>query len=172
MISDQNCTARSSITTIIVLHEKFLQFDWLRAVVFQLNLKYLQVKITNLLRVVVQTNNSMICTWYFKIISKFTRLTAREITYNNFQISLVVYWSCYLITYIQIQISHNFSGRGKLRILVSNSILLIVAGLFKSGPGNALHVILYNKQKWCDLEHTGKNSVIREWSHYWKPIKV
>ena len=53
MISDQNCTARSSITTIIVLHEKFLQFDWLRAVVFQLNLKYLQVKITNLLRVVV-----------------------------------------------------------------------------------------------------------------------
>ena len=30
-----------------------LQFDWLRAVVFQLNLKYLHVKITNLLRVVV-----------------------------------------------------------------------------------------------------------------------
>ena len=38
---------------LIVLHEKFLQFDWLRAVVFQLNLKYLHVKITNLLRVVV-----------------------------------------------------------------------------------------------------------------------
>ena len=37
----------------ILLHEKFLQFDWLRAVVFQLNLKYLHVKITNLLRVVV-----------------------------------------------------------------------------------------------------------------------
>ena len=33
--------------------EKFLQFDWLRAVVFQLNLKYLHVKITNLLWVVV-----------------------------------------------------------------------------------------------------------------------
>ena len=33
--------------------DKFLQFDWLRAVVFQLNLKYLHVKITNLLRVVV-----------------------------------------------------------------------------------------------------------------------
>ena len=32
---------------LIVLHEKFLQFDWLRAVVFQLNLKYLHVKITN-----------------------------------------------------------------------------------------------------------------------------
>ena len=37
----------------ILLQEKFLQFDWLRAVVFQLNLKYLHVKITNLLRVVV-----------------------------------------------------------------------------------------------------------------------
>ena len=32
---------------------KFLQFDWLRAVVFQLNLKYLHVKITNLLQLVV-----------------------------------------------------------------------------------------------------------------------
>ena len=41
------------IIIIIPLHEKFLQFDWLRAVVFQLNLKYLHVKITNLLRVVV-----------------------------------------------------------------------------------------------------------------------
>ena len=41
------------ITNLILLHEKFLQFDWLRAVVFQLNLKYLRVKITNLLRVVV-----------------------------------------------------------------------------------------------------------------------
>ena len=37
----------------ILLHEKFLQFDWLRAVVFQLNLKYLHVKITNFLWVVV-----------------------------------------------------------------------------------------------------------------------
>ena len=41
------------IYLFILLHEKFLQFDWLRAVVFQLNLKYLHVKITNLLRVVV-----------------------------------------------------------------------------------------------------------------------
>ena len=37
----------------ILLHEKFLQFDWRRVVVFQLNLKYLHVIITNLLRVVV-----------------------------------------------------------------------------------------------------------------------
>ena len=41
------------INVVILLHEKFLQFDWLRAVVFQLNLKYLNVKITNLLMVVV-----------------------------------------------------------------------------------------------------------------------
>ena len=41
------------ILHIILLHEKFLQFDWLRGVVFQLNLKYLHVKITNLLAVVV-----------------------------------------------------------------------------------------------------------------------
>ena len=27
--------------------------------------------------------------WYFKIVSNFTHLTAQEITYNNFEISLV-----------------------------------------------------------------------------------
>ena len=47
---------------ILILHEKFLQFDWLRAVVCQLNLKYLRVKITKRLPEVVQTNNSMIRT--------------------------------------------------------------------------------------------------------------
>ena len=41
---------RDGVTHLILLHEKFLQFDWLRAVVFQLNLKYLHAKITNLLR--------------------------------------------------------------------------------------------------------------------------
>ena len=41
------------IIRFILLHDKLLQFDWLRAVVLQLNLKYLHVKITNLLRVVV-----------------------------------------------------------------------------------------------------------------------
>ena len=35
-----------TIAGVIVIHEKFLQFDWLRAVVFQLNLKYLHVKST------------------------------------------------------------------------------------------------------------------------------
>ena len=41
------------VKVLILLHQKFLQSDWLRAVVFQLNLKYLHVKITNLLRLVV-----------------------------------------------------------------------------------------------------------------------
>ena len=41
------------IMQFILVHEKFLQFDWLRELVFQLNLKYLHVRITNLLWVVV-----------------------------------------------------------------------------------------------------------------------
>ena len=41
------------VKVLILLHDKFLQSDWLRAVVFQLNLKYLHVKITNFLWVVV-----------------------------------------------------------------------------------------------------------------------
>ena len=43
----------TQFSPLILLHEILLQFDWLRAVVFQLNLKHLHVKITNLLRVVV-----------------------------------------------------------------------------------------------------------------------
>ena len=41
------------VFAFIPLHKKLLQFDWLRAVVFRLNLKYLHVKTTNLLWVVV-----------------------------------------------------------------------------------------------------------------------
>ena len=33
------------IYSVILLHGKFLQFDWLRAVVFELNLKYLHVEV-------------------------------------------------------------------------------------------------------------------------------
>ena len=36
----------TKVTFVIRLYGKFLQFDWLRAVVFQRNLKYLDVKIT------------------------------------------------------------------------------------------------------------------------------
>ena len=39
-------STEASIHSFILLPEKFLQFDWLRADVFQLNLKYLHVKIT------------------------------------------------------------------------------------------------------------------------------
>ena len=42
-----------SFDSVILLLEKFLQFDWLRAVAFQLNLKQLHVKITNFSGVVV-----------------------------------------------------------------------------------------------------------------------
>ena len=35
----------TTVPSFILLHQKFLQFDWLRAVVFQLNLKYLHAKI-------------------------------------------------------------------------------------------------------------------------------
>ena len=41
------------VVVLILLHEEFLQFDWLSEVVFQLNLKYLHVKITNHVWVVV-----------------------------------------------------------------------------------------------------------------------
>ena len=42
---DRECQVRY-IKGFILLPEKFLQFHWLRADVFQLNLKYLHVKIT------------------------------------------------------------------------------------------------------------------------------
>ena len=43
----------NSNINFILLHEKFLHFHWLTSVVFPLNLKYLLVKITNLLWMVV-----------------------------------------------------------------------------------------------------------------------
>ena len=49
----ENDDQQTVILSVILLQEKFLQFDWLRAVVFQINLKYLHVKITNLVWVVV-----------------------------------------------------------------------------------------------------------------------
>ena len=44
---------RQKNSSIYTTTWEILQFDWLRAVVFQLNLNYLHVKTTNLLRVVV-----------------------------------------------------------------------------------------------------------------------
>ena len=45
------------IIIVILLPEKFLPFDWLRAEVFHLNLKYLHVKITV---TIVTQNHQMI----------------------------------------------------------------------------------------------------------------
>ena len=53
LLRENLISSHVKITCFILLHEKFLQFDWLRTVVFQLNLKYLHVKITNPLPVVV-----------------------------------------------------------------------------------------------------------------------
>ena len=65
------------IFTIILHQEKFLQFDWLRAVVFQLSLQYLHVKITNLLRVVVNFMQStwFVCKWEPRIGEHWNRFT-------------------------------------------------------------------------------------------------
>ena len=48
----------ATISMFTLLPEKFLPFDWLRAEVFQLNLKYLHVKIT----VTMVTQNHQIIT--------------------------------------------------------------------------------------------------------------
>ena len=46
------CALRNILINVfILLNEKFLQFDWLRKVAFQLNLRYLHVKIKKPLRV-------------------------------------------------------------------------------------------------------------------------
>ena len=51
-ISNSFCGRMFSLVHYFQLpHEKFLQFDWLGAVVFQLNLKYLHVKISRLFTV-------------------------------------------------------------------------------------------------------------------------
>ena len=47
------CGKVPQVNSVILLREKFLEFDWLRAVVFQLDLKYLHVKISKSLRVIV-----------------------------------------------------------------------------------------------------------------------
>ena len=95
----------------------FCNLIYLRAVVFQLNLKYLYVlvKITNLLWVVIkQISAWFICDiglghkyhlWYFKVVSYFTRVTARENTYNNFEISLMV---CQ--TWLQIMLLYTYTN--------------------------------------------------------------
>ena len=71
------CYSPHDISYVILLHDKFVQFDWLRAVVFQLNLKYLHVKITNLFGVAVYCLH--VCDiWhkdhlrYFKIVSQIS----------------------------------------------------------------------------------------------------
>ena len=68
----------------ILQQEKFVQFDCLRAVIFQLNLKYLHVKITNLfLDSIARDIWHKYHSRYFKIVSNFPCLTARLIAFNK-----------------------------------------------------------------------------------------
>ena len=68
---------------LILLHEKFLQFDWLRAVVFQLNLKYLHVKITNLSSQISRITILKYHSWYLCQISLLIMLLPILITLNS-----------------------------------------------------------------------------------------
>ena len=128
------------ISIIILLHEKFLQFDWLRAVVFQRNLKYLHVKITTfcgywykqIIAWFVLDISHKYHSWYFKIVSNFTRLTARKITYNNFEISLVVFMpnttTNHAITYTNYYYYYHSNSSAKL-IWKDKQLLLLLLSL-------------------------------------------
>ena len=64
---------------------------------------------------------------YFKIVSNFTRLTAREITYNNFEISLVVFipniTTNHAITYTNLR--ENLNAWGGERLLSGSGVGLV-----------------------------------------------
>ena len=53
-------TEKKEITLYILLPGKFLQFDWLRADVFQLNLKYLHVKVAVTMVTQNHQNNNLL----------------------------------------------------------------------------------------------------------------
>ena len=53
MLKYKTLTPGLTVNMFLLLREKILQFDWVGAVVIQLNLKKLHVKITSLLRVAV-----------------------------------------------------------------------------------------------------------------------
>ena len=57
---------------------------------------------------------------YFKIVSNFTRLAAREITYNNFEISLVVYHykSCYYL--------YSYTNNAMTKIMVTEAMMMMM----------------------------------------------
>ena len=65
--------------------------------------------------------------WYFKIVSNFTRLTAREIAYNNFEISLDVFMpnitTNHAITYTNLR--ENLNAWGGERLLSGSGVGLV-----------------------------------------------
>ena len=88
---------------------------------------------------------------YFKIVSNFTRLTVREITYNNFEISLVVFmwnittnhallyrywWNTRIFPFTKKSSSRAYLHLSRVRILVSPWLLTWLANYkraFRSG---------------------------------------
>ena len=85
--------------TLLYQYKRNFWFWFLRAVVFRHNLKYLHAKLQTFCG---SESCKQIIAWFvrdiwhkyrslFKIVSIFTRLTAREIAYNNFEISPVVF---------------------------------------------------------------------------------
>ena len=79
------------IIFFILLHKKQLQFDWLRAVVLQLNLKYLHVKITFAgSSINKQQHNLYFWHNYHSLYFKLSQISL-SVTYNNFEISLAVF---------------------------------------------------------------------------------
>ena len=66
------------------------------------------------------------CDNYFKIVSDFTRLTAREITYNNFEIFPVVCMPNITTNHAITYTNTNFSNRLKRQQLAKPMILDIV----------------------------------------------
>ena len=68
--------------------------------------------------------------WYFKIVSNFTRLTGREITYNSFEISLVVFMP-------NITTNHTITYTNNNN---NNSLLLLLVRMFYDNDDDDLYL--------------------------------
>ena len=89
---------QKNITMLILLHEKFLQFVWLTLEQWYFSFiwntythEYYKPFAGSRIAWFVCDIWHKYHLWYFKIVSNFTCLTAREITYNNFETSLMVF---------------------------------------------------------------------------------
>ena len=72
---------------ILVLSAKIVKFNLSE----QVEMSFILSKYKKLMAWIARDIWHKYHSWYFKIPPNFTRLTAREIVYNNFEISLVVF---------------------------------------------------------------------------------